>query len=461
MKKNSQPPTPPLADERNVARLGIVSVQSRLAEDVSKAWNVKFEVANRSFGVNATATNGRPRGIDTNVVLGIEQLFAAQLCPEDNRLHTTPYELRSASFLPLNGKSFHRLRESLDRLWGTSITVTDGWHLPDGRKLRSIKQMRLINELSYWDIESAALAGSARDLVPNATLTIQLGAQMADSIRNGFTQSLETRILRKIEQPPARALYRLLEAHRYKDTGEQMRTLSVDLESWRLACGISEGKPSNTLRALKEAHEELIAVHYLSDVTTNGSRSGTSLHYAFFNPDDPDPALLRLLISNGVGSQVANQLAKTHESRVEEAVRFVTHQKAMGAKVRSSAAMIVDVLKNPEKYVFPESLAIVSSAPSEDTTRQRLAAAERAAQTQAEAEREELLNLSPPLQWERARRSLKLQIGKQLSTPLWDALERACQRGDIHAAQLVKDLSIAQARVELQQFMDDLRRQLS
>lgn len=123
--------------------------------------------------------------------------------------------------------------------------------------------------------------------------------------------------------------------------------------------------------------------------------------------------------------------------------------------------MIVDVLKNPEKYVFPESLAIVSSAPSEDTTRQRLAAAERAAQTQTEAEREELLNLPPPIQWERARRSLKLQIGKQLSTPLWDALERACQRGDIHAAQLVKDLSIAQARVELQQFMDDLRRQLS
>ncbi|MFN3337511.1 MAG: replication initiator protein A [Thermomicrobium sp.] len=198
MKKNPRPTTLPLPDERNVARLGIVSVQSRLAEETSRTWTANFEVAGRSFGVEAEAPHGRPRGIDTNVVLGIEQLFAAQSCPEDNRLYTTAYELRAASFLPLNGKSFHRLRESLDRLWYTSVTVTDGWHLPDGRKLRNVKRMRLINDLSYWDIDSSE-ALSGRELVPNATMSIQLGTQMANSIRSGLTQALETKILQSIE----------------------------------------------------------------------------------------------------------------------------------------------------------------------------------------------------------------------------------------------------------------------
>lgn len=460
MKKNSQPPAPPLADERNVARLGIVSVQSRLAEETSKAWSVKFKIADRSFGVDATATKGRPRGIDTNVVLGIEQLFAAQSCPEDNRLHTTPYELRSASFLPLNGKSYHRLRESLDRLWATSITVTDGWHLPDGRKLRNVKQMRLINELSYWDIDNPETVGAAREIVPNATLSIQLGARMADSIRSGFTQSLETHILRKIEQPPARALYRLLEAHRYKDTGEQMSTLLVGLEHWRLACGISEGKPSNTLRALSEAHDELISINYLRDVSSSGSRKGLSLQYEFFNPDDPDPALLRLLVTNGVASQVANKLAKTYESRIEDAVHFVLNEKSRGNKIKSTAAMIVDVLQQPDKYVIPEARTTISVVSPDNQSRDRLAAVEKAAQAQADAERHELLNLPPPLQWEKVRRSLKLQLGKQLPGSLWDSLERACQQGEIHAGKLAQDLSIAQARLELQKFIDELRDRL-
>lgn len=457
MKKDRQVALPRV-DERNFARLGVVSIQTRLDDEASRSWSHVFEIAGRSFGIAAEAPHGRPRGIDTNVVIGIESLFAARSCPEDNRLHTTAYELRAASFLPLNGKSFHRLRESLDRLWYTSVTVTDGWHLPDGRKLRNVKRMRLINDLSYWDIDSSDSFEATREVVPNATLTIQLGTQMANSIRSGFTQALEHKILTGIEQPPARALYRLLEAHRYADTGEQQRSLVVRLEDWRLACGITDGKPSKILRALSEAHEELAAQGYLRDVRVGGSRATTELTYDFASLDDPDPALVRLLVESGVAAPAAHKLAKEKSDRVEEVVRYVRDiMREKPGSVRKPGGLINDMLQRPEKYVLDARPLAADPEARREESRARIRAAEDEAQQRTEHERRELLAAPPQVQWERTRRSLKLLLGKQLPGTQWDALERACLSGQVHAGALLQDLSAAQARLELQAFVDDLR----
>ncbi|WP_102125927.1 replication initiator protein A [Deinococcus planocerae] len=457
MKKDRQPVTR-IVDERNIARLGIVSVQTRLDDENSRLWSVSFEIAGRSFGVAAEAPHGRPRGIDTNVLIGIESLFAAQSCPEDNRLHTTAYELRAASFLSPNGKSYHRLRESLDRLWYTSVTATDGWHLPDGRRLRNVKRMRLITDLSYWDIGSGDSVDPNRELVPNASLMIQLGTQLANSIRSGFTQALEHKILTGIEQPPARALYRLLEAHRYADTGEQLPSLRVDLEHWRLACGITDGKPSKTQRALNEAHEELAAQGYLRDVRVSGARVNTALTYVFASLDDPDPALVRLLVDSGVAAQAANKLAKEKGDRVEEVVRYV--QRVMREKpgsVRKPGGLVYDMLQNPDKYVLDAPARVADTGQRCEESRARVRAAEEEAQQRTEQERRELLAAPPEVQWERTRRSLKMQLGKQLPGEQWNALERACLSGRVLAGALLQDLSAAQARLELQAFVDHLR----
>ncbi|WP_221091401.1 replication initiator protein A [Deinococcus aquaedulcis] len=457
MKKDRQQALPKV-DERNFARLGVVSIQTRLDDEASRSWSSAFEIAGRSFGVAAEALHGRPRGIDTNVVIGIESLFAARSCPEDNRLHTTAYELRAASFLPLNGKSFHRLRECLDRLWYTNVTVTDGWHLPDGRKLRNVKRMRMINDLSYWDIDGSDQFEATREFVPNATLTIQLGTHMANSIRLGFTQALEHKILTGIEQPPARALYRLLEAHRYADTGEQQRSLAVRLEDWRLACGITDGKPSKTLRALNEAHEELVAQGYLRDVRVAGTRATTTLTYVFASLDDPDPALVRLLVDSGVAAPAANKLAKEKGDRVEEVVRYVqaTMREKPGS-VRKPGGLINDMLQRPEKYVLSAPRPDHNPEEGREKSRARIQAAEIEAQRRTELERLELLAASSQTQWERTRRPLKLLLSKQLSAAQWDALERACQTGQLQAGSLLHELSAAQARLELQAFVDRLR----
>lgn len=75
--------------------------------------------------------------------------------------------------------------------------------------------------------------------MPDARLSIRLSAHLASSIRAGYTHALRREVLRRLEQPHARALYRLAEAHRYADGGTRLRSLSVPLLEWGQACGYS------------------------------------------------------------------------------------------------------------------------------------------------------------------------------------------------------------------------------
>lgn len=223
MKKEKRAIQRAVVDERNVARLGVVSIQTRLLGKANK-WAHSYTVGEHHIHIEGNAPEGRPRGLDTNVLLGIETLFAAAGCPEHNWLHTNGYELREASFLADNGNNYHKLRESINRLYAVYFKVTQGL---SGSSLRLNETMRILDRMQYWDVgETDAI----RELVPHATLGLKLADQFAESIRSGFTQALDGRILLAIKQPPARALYRLLEAFRHTDDGRQLRELTVDLE---------------------------------------------------------------------------------------------------------------------------------------------------------------------------------------------------------------------------------------
>ena len=99
-------------DERNIARLGIISIQSRIDDSLTK-WNAEFTIDGRPYRVECAAPYGRPHGIDTNIILAIQTLFFREGCPEHNWLHTTAYEIRSVAGLPDNGSTYKRLKESL------------------------------------------------------------------------------------------------------------------------------------------------------------------------------------------------------------------------------------------------------------------------------------------------------------------------------------------------------------
>lgn len=111
-----KPKTPNLHDELNFARFGVISMHSRVDQSVT-TWNTEFTVNARTFRIEAVTPQGRPHGIDTDTLVSLETLFVAKGCPEDNWVHTTAYEVRELMGLANNGENYHRLRQSIRRLY--------------------------------------------------------------------------------------------------------------------------------------------------------------------------------------------------------------------------------------------------------------------------------------------------------------------------------------------------------
>ncbi|WP_189066837.1 MULTISPECIES: replication initiator protein A [Deinococcus] len=447
--------TPVRIDERNSAALGIFSMLSRSSGE-RQQWHSQFTVAGRQYDVSGEAARGRPHGADVNIMVGLENLFQAQGCPTDNFVHTSANELREASLLAANGRNLQRLREGLDRIWETSITVTRGWHLPDGRTLAHVHKTRLINDLRYWvqgDPDPTA-AGSV--MVPGATLSIQLGAHLADSIRAGYTQNLQLEILRRIEQPPARTLYRLLEAHRYNPDGTAREELTVDLDNWRHACGLGDNRRSRHLRTLEQPHEELIAQHYLQDVTVDERGARTTLLYRFRNPDAPDPELVQMLVRAGVAQNAATQLARQYPDRIEASVRL-SRELQRTSTILKPGAFTRDIVEHPEKYPWPEP-----AAPVPAPRRAQQAAEERAREEEAREQqrRAELEAADPQTQWKTNAPALRFYLKKDLTAAQWTTLEGDCLSGQRSSLELLNTLVAAQANLTLQSVIHDLKENL-
>ena len=444
-------------DERNIARLGIISIQSRVDDTMTK-WTAEFSIDGRPYRVECAAPYGRPHGIDTDIILALQTLFFRAGCPSHNWLHTTAYEVRNVAGLPDNGSSYRRLKESLKRLWGTGFVVGEGWFdAQRNRQVWSTDTLRYIERIRYHEVdaEPEQLPG----LDPSATLSIHLGEQLASSIRARHMQVLDGELLIQLEQPPARALYRLLEAHRMNAKGDREMRLIVSLEDWRQACGIQSERPELIRRALTPAHDELKAINYLTDVHVIGRGRQQEIEYVFAEVDAPDPALVELLIGVGLSRASASDLAAEYGDRVETAVAFVRHRQT-SARVKNPAGLVVDVLKNEEKYVLPESIMQRSteSDPAQEA-RERIRVEEQNAVAEAEAYRQAIHALPPDRQFEELAPGLRL-IFKSLGRDLLKVLEQRCRSGEISAAQLSEQAAKAREEIRMRDFIDEMKQQL-
>lgn len=439
-------------DERNIARLGIISIQSRVDDSLTK-WNAEFSIDGRPYRVECVAPYGRPHGIDTDIILAIQTLFFREGCPSHNWLHTTAYEIRSVAGLPDNGSTYKRLKESLKRLWGTGFVVGEGWFdAQRNRQVWSTDTLRYIERIRYHelDAEPEQLPG----LDPSATLSIHLGEQLANSIRARHLQVLDGELLVQLEQPPARALYRLLEAHRIGPKDKRQMTLKVHLEDWRLACGIQSDRPELVRRALAPAHDELKAINYLAEVHYIGRGRKQLLEYTFAELNAPDPALVELLIGVGLSRVSASGLATEYGDRIETAVAFV-RQRQSSSKVKNPAGLVVDVLKNEGKYVLPIEIAAPESDPVV-RIRERQRQEEELAEAAAEAHKRTLEAMSVEEQYQALAPNLRF-VFKPLGKELLERLEQLCRSGKLSAVKLSEQAAKARTEIRMQAFLDEVR----
>lgn len=211
---------------------------------------------------------------------------------------------------------------------------------------------------------------------------------------------------------------------------------------------------------LRQAHDELVAQGYLRDVRTDGARANITVTYDFASLDDPDPALVRLLVEAGVGAPQANKLARERADRIEDVVAYVRgEQNARPRAIRKPGALIFDMLTHPEKYVLPEHAepqGAVQVRAKDDQIRR----SEEEAVLQAEAQARELLAQTPQEQWRQARPTLKILLAKHLPGPAWEAFERACLDGRLLAGHVVNEFTAAQVNLTLQPYIEQLRAKL-
>lgn len=458
MAKNSNNKLPTeRRDERHLARLGIVSIQTRV--DLSDTrYTSEFMVENRQHRVMVVAPEGRPHGVDTDVILALQTLYVRQGCPTHGWIHTTAYELREMANLVQKGENYLRIKQSLRRLAMTSFWVSAGWQDRPARKGWDTELMRYIEGVRYREVEELDELPGLDEV---STLSIRLGEQLASSIRAGHTQVLDNNLLLQLEQPTARALCRLLEAHRLQADGSKAMQLTVQLEDWRQACGIVSDRPEIVRRVLLPAHEELVAVKYLREVVIEGRGKKQALTYHFQAADAADPSLMQMLIEVGFSTQAAEDITKVHGDRVEHAVRFALQRKEAGYKIKNMPGFVVDVLKQQEKYTpVAFELGALQAVQEQKRLRPSVEESERLAREAFERETSEVKGLSAVKQYEKAKAALRLILKKHLTADELKLLEEACLSGRIMAAELQEEVTLAAGRLTLGEYLQDLRAKL-
>lgn len=434
---------PHYTDERFIAQLGIVSIQSRIDEKspLSKRWTSEFTIGHSQYHIEGFAADfGRPRGIDTDVLLAIETKFILLGCPEDDQVVTTPYELMQMVSDDMSGSAYERLRNSLLRLWRVGFMVRKG-DIEQGSEWVDYLNMSLslFQSIQFSSRGRRNDQSELRDMDAASKLVIRLSEPFAASIRAGYTHHLDRRLLAGLEQPVARALYRILQAHRPADG-----VLEVLLRDWASLCGIIATAPDKIRRILNPAHDELKAVGYLEDVEFTGKGSRQMVTYRFQRMNAPDPALVQLLVNMRITRPMAEQLAADYPERVEATVRYVEERARLG-KVKSAAAMTYDILVKPEKYDLesqaPPSQRITASPKVPDKVLE-----EERAQEEFAAHQEQLLMLSPEQQWEANRSVIRLLSIKHIGENGLETLRQVCVKGQFSAVEIARELSGCKAK---------------
>lgn len=445
----------PLTAERFVAQVGIISIQSRIEEDspLNRRWTVRSEVGDTVYTVDGYAGDfGRPRGADTDILMALETLFLFQGCPANNTVTTTAYEIVQMVYQNTSGVLYKRLRESLLRLWRVGFMVALGDVPADSTWGRfSNTSLSLISSIQFWTQGKRHDSPELHDLEAHGKLVIQLSEPLAASIRAGYYQNLDRKLLMDCKQPVARALYRMLQAHRPADD-----TLTCRVADWGARCGIINTDPRKIRRTLESAHKELQTLGYLAGVAYTGQGTHQEITYRF-TPVETAPALpppdaeaLRLLLEVRVVRDRAGEAARDYPlEQIQRAVAYVKSRK----NLRSSGGLALDILRNPDKYELPDVMPIRSAEEVKQAAQKATQVLEANHDAEFQAHQATLLALDPVSQWDGSKATIRFLAKGVLSEAGFEQLEGQCRAGQISAVEFSRQLVARTQKADLKAYL--------
>ncbi|MXV21948.1 replication initiator protein A [Deinococcus xianganensis] len=413
-------------DELNVARLSLISAQSRVPAGYT-GWTRTYQTGERTVTVTCTALTGHvvPHGLDNDVMVAIINLYLEDGCPEDGTVRVSLHRLLLAAGLHASAHYYREVRQSLRRLQSTSYQITQGWW-SQGR------QRHLDATFNYlWKVT----ATRDEEYDAGSVLEIRLPDEIALSIRDGYVKPLDLTLYRELSSPPVRAVYRVLDALRW-DSGSAQDRVTINLLEWGERLSIYSTEPDKIRRVLQPAHDELRERGILLDVEVTGRGKSQELTYVFAPVERlPDEELLRALTKRGMYPAVAGKYLTEHPDPTPVHLALRRFDAYPGRK-QNAGALLRDMLVHPERY------AEVVLLPPEVEPRAALPAAAVADEATDEVESRQLQEfqaLSPERQLTRLERLLTFaKVTPLLSPTDRDRLRTALLAGQVDVTDLVR-----------------------
>ncbi|THF69837.1 plasmid replication initiator protein [Deinococcus sp. Arct2-2] len=338
-------------NELDLTRAGIVSVQRDMPAENTN-WEVEYTIDGVAYRVIGNALYGRPHGTDADVLLALQTLFFRAGCPENNRIEVLPAAVLELSGSSKGGAAYARLRESILRISGVQWSIVRSrWDSKKGLHRGVTEITGLVSDLRLVDHSSGQTRPfQDREMSESVPIRLTFTETFAASIRAGFFQMLDGELMARFGQPPARSLYRILQAHRIQQDGSLVNSLSLPLRDWLAACGLESERVDNAKRTLDLSHHRLIDEGYLHSAEIIGRGRAGQVQYVF--QAAPEPELVELLMARGVTRPVAEALAADHPTRIWPALQTIDQRLGGGWRPRSLAAAVVDAVRNPDKWGF-------------------------------------------------------------------------------------------------------------
>ena len=455
-------------DETNLARLGLISAQERIAETYT-TWKTTFDANGHDGELSCFSpgeVGGVPHGVDGDFVTALNTMYLEQGAPPDGFVHTTAYQLIQRAGFEDSGNNYERLETSLRRLTVAKYVIGRAWRRRgEGPNGWASVTFSYISQIRQSTPES-------RSLNQGTTLSIQLADPVAESIRNQYIHPLDIEFQISLKRPLARALYRLLSSrkHNEQEPHRPQKQFTVLVSDWARDCKLTETETHRIKRNLQEAHDELTRRSFLQEVFYEGRGSKATVTYIFGSEGDPEQVLqvyaespmIEALLAHQVARGVAIKLIKDHgEQHVTERLEKFQAMIAAGYPVRQGAALLVDIIKDKDgKYTGTGASAVSaprsarSQVAGSSTNR---ASAPRSAAREAEESEADFYALPLEVQAARAVTTLKFMLRGSGSEGIIARIHEAVLSGSLDGYDLIRQAGKAAAELKMQSFVEDLR----
>ena len=258
-------------DEMNLAEFPLAVLSTRVDTRIKTLEFTDYtkgpnnEMVERRWIITGADKFGLPTSTDDDVVLGLIRLSMEQGFREP-KVHFTRYELLKALRWSTEGRSYHRLIKSLDRLSGVRVRSSNSFYDNSTKSYQT----------SNFGIIDAYEINDERASLSNETSSFFIWSEMLfNSFKSGYIKKLDLDLYFSLKSAVARRLYRYLDKHFYFKGVIDAHLLTLAFE--KIGLSRSYKYVSSIKQQILPALEELVAMGFLLKYDFLGSGEATVL----------------------------------------------------------------------------------------------------------------------------------------------------------------------------------------